>query len=130
MTAFTDTRTSSRPRIGFDIVVLDTDDPPRLAEFYTALLGWEVEDVDDDWITIRGDGNARIAFQLALNHKRPTWPDNAVPQQFHFDFRVDDLEAAEAYATSIDAVRVDGPVDSDSFIVFLDPSGHPFCLCR
>jgi catechol 2,3-dioxygenase-like lactoylglutathione lyase family enzyme len=130
MTAVTDARISSRPRIGFDIVVLDTDDPPRLAEFYTALLGWEVEDVDDDWITIRGDGNARIAFQLALNHRRPTWPDNAVPQQFHFDFRVDDLKAAEAYATSIGAVRVDGPVDSDSFIVFLDPSGHPFCLCR
>ncbi len=39
-------------------VVLDTDDPPRLAEFYTALLGWQVESTEEDWITI-GDGSAR-----------------------------------------------------------------------
>jgi catechol-2,3-dioxygenase len=130
MTAQAETPTSTRPRIDFDVVVLDTDDPPRMAEFYTALLGWQVEDVEEDWITLRGNGSARIALQLALNHKRPTWPDNAVPQQFHFDFRVDDLKAAEAYAISIGAVPVDGPVDSDSFTVFLDPSGHPFCLCR
>jgi predicted enzyme related to lactoylglutathione lyase len=35
-------------------VVLDTDDPRRLAEFYAALLGWEIESVDDGWITITG----------------------------------------------------------------------------
>ena len=55
----TDTSTT-KPRIGLDIVVLDTDDPPRLAEFYTALLGWEIERTDDDWITIRGSGDARM----------------------------------------------------------------------
>jgi predicted enzyme related to lactoylglutathione lyase len=130
MTADTDTSTSARPRIDFDIVVLDTDDPPRMAEFYAALLGWQVERTEEDWITLRGDGKTRIAFQLALNHKPPTWPDNTVPQQVHFDLRVDDLEAAGAYAISIGAVPVAGPVDSHSFTVFLDPSGHPFCLCR
>ena len=130
MTATAESQTSTRPKIGFDIVVLDTDDPPRMAEFYTALLGWEVERADDDWITLRGDGDARIAFQLALNHKPPTWPDNQVPQQIHFDFSVDDPDAAAAYATSIGARRVEGPNEHSSFIVFLDPSGHPFCLCR
>ena len=130
MTATAESQTSTRPKIGFDIVVLDTDDPPRMAEFYTALLGWEVERADDDWITLRGDGDARIAFQLALNHKPPTWPDNQVPQQIHFDFSVDDLDAAAAYAISIGARRVEGPNEHSSFIVFLDPSGHPFCLCR
>ena len=130
MTATAESQTSTRPKIGFDIVVLDTDDPPRMAEFYTALLGWEVEGTEDDWITLRGDGDARIAFQLALNHKPPTWPDNQVPQQIHFDFSVDDLDAAAAYATSIGARRVEGPNEHSSFIVFLDPSGHPFCLCR
>ena len=130
MTAFTDTRSSSRPRIGFDMVVLDTDDPPLLADFYTALLGWEVERADDDWITLRGDSDARIAFQLAPDHRPPTWPSNEVPQQSHFDFAVDDLDAAEAYAISIGARPVEGPEKSDGFRVYLDPSGHPFCLCR
>jgi len=94
---------TSRPRIGLDLVVLDTDDPPRLADFYTALLGWEVERADDDWITLRGDSDARIAFQLAPNHRPPSWPDNDIPQQYHFDFSVDDMDAAVAYATSIGA---------------------------
>ena len=122
--------TLDRPRIGFDVVVLDTDDPPGLAEFYAALLGWEVERHDDDWYTVRGDSDARIAFQLAIDHRPPTWPDNAVPQQFHFDLRVDDLEAASAYAVSVGARPVEGPDDNPDFEVFLDPSGHPFCLCR
>jgi catechol 2,3-dioxygenase-like lactoylglutathione lyase family enzyme len=120
---------SDRPRIGFDLVVLDTDDPPRLADFYTALLGWEVERTDDDWITLRGDSDARIAFQLAPNHRPPTWPDNAVPQQFHFDFAVDDMDAAVAYATSIGARVVEEADKHSGFTVLVDPSGHPFCLC-
>ena len=126
----TTTETGSRPRISFDVVALDTDDPPRLAEFYTTLLGWEVERAEDDWITIRGDGTARIAFQLAPDHKPPTWPANEVPQQLHFDLRVDDLSAAAAYAESIGARRVPGVVEEQGWIVFLDPSGHPFCLCN
>jgi predicted enzyme related to lactoylglutathione lyase len=108
---------------------LDTDDPPRLAEFYTTLLGWQVEETEDDWITIGGDSGAKIAFQLALNHKPPTWPDNAVPQQFHLDLRVDDLDAAATYAESIGAQRAASGDHSPNWIVFLDPSGHPFCLC-
>ena len=118
-----------RPKISVDSVVLDTDDPPRLAEFYTALLGWQVEETEEDWITIGGGSGATIAFQLALNHKPPTWPDNAVPQQFHLDLQVDDLDTAAAYAESIGARRAASGDQSPNFIVFLDPSGHPFCLC-
>jgi predicted enzyme related to lactoylglutathione lyase len=109
--------------------VLDTDDPPGLAEFYTALLGWQIEETEDDWITIGGDSGTKIAFQLAMNHKPPTWPDNAVPQQFHLDLSVDDLEEAAAYAESIGARRASDGDHAPDWIVFLDPSGHPFCLC-
>jgi catechol 2,3-dioxygenase-like lactoylglutathione lyase family enzyme len=119
----------TRPRISVGNVVLDTDDPPRLAEFYTALLGWQIEETEDDWITIGGDSGTKISFQLAMNHKPPTWPDNAVPQQFHLDLDVDDLGEATAYAESIGARRAASGDHSPDFIVFLDPSGHPFCLC-
>ena len=121
---------TTRPRIDFDMVVLDTDDPPRMAEFYTALLGWQVVSAGDDWITIAGSGSPRMAFQLALDHRPPTWPDNAVPQQSHLDLAVDDLPAAAAYVESIGGRRVQGTDESTDFIVFLDPTGHPFCLCR
>ena len=123
------TSASSQPRISVANVVLDTDDPPRLAEFYTALLGWQVAETENDWITIKGDSGTEIAFQLALNHKPPTWPDNAVPQQLHLDLEVDDLEKAAAYAESIGARRAASGDHAPDFIVFLDPSGHPFCLC-
>jgi predicted enzyme related to lactoylglutathione lyase len=118
-----------RPKISVQSVVLDTDDPRRLAEFYTALLGWKVESIEDEWITITDGSAGQIDFQLALNHKRPTWPDNEVPQQFHLDLQVDDLDAAAAYAESIGARRAASGDHSPDFIVFLDPSGHPFCLC-
>ena len=133
--AQTDTATSeatsriSRPRISLQSVVLDTDDPRRLAEFYTALLGWEIESVNDDWITITGGSAGQMDFQLALNHKAPTWPDNEVPQQSHLDLEVDDLDEAAAYAESIGAQRAVSGDHRPDFIVFLDPSGHPFCLC-
>ena len=119
----------SRPRISLQSVVLDTDDPRRLAEFYTALLGWEIESVNDDWITITGGSAGQMDFQLALNHKAPTWPDNEVPQQSHLDLEVDDLDEAAAYAESIGAQRAVSGDHRPDFIVFLDPSGHPFCLC-
>jgi len=115
--------------IRFDVVALDTADPPRLAEFYTALLGWQVEQADEDWITIGGGSGPRLAFQLASDHQPPTWPDPAVPQQIHLDLAVDDLPAASRFAESLGARRVTGPEVEEGFVVFLDPSGHPFCLC-
>ncbi len=120
---------ATNPTISMRTVVLDTDDPPRLAEFYRTMLGWQITDVADDWITITDRAGTRMAFQLAIDHRPPTWPDNAVPQQLHLDLTVEDLEAASAYVESIGARPIDGPEDSPDFRVFLDPSGHPFCLC-
>ncbi len=136
MTSISDTNAASdaatqpeTPRIGLQAVVLDTDDPKGLAEFYAALLGWEIEPPEDDWVTIVGGASGQLDFQLALNHKPPTWPDNSVPQQFHLDLHVDDLAEATAYAESLGARRATNGDHSPNFIVFLDPSGHPFCLC-
>jgi hypothetical protein len=116
------------PEISLKSVVLDTDDPAGLARFYLDLLGWRIRWADEDWVSIIGDGNVAIAFQLVLNYRPPTWPDGAVPQQLHCDFRVRDVPAAAAYAESIGARPVGGPADGEDFRVFLDPSGHPFCL--
>jgi catechol 2,3-dioxygenase-like lactoylglutathione lyase family enzyme len=115
--------------VRFDVVALDTPDPPRLSAFYCALLGWTVERADEDWITISGGSGARLAFQLAPDHVAPTWPDPAVPQQIHLDLAVDDLAAASAYAESLGARRLSGPEIQEGFVVLLDLSGHPFCLC-
>ena len=127
----------SQSPVRFDLVALDTPDPAGLARFYCDLLGWQVERGDDadDWVTIRADDGtgpgrgARLAFQLAPDFVAPTWPDPAVPQQVHLDLHVDDLEAGGAFAESVGARRVHGPGVEEGFWVYLDPSGHPFCLC-
>ncbi|HOZ58984.1 MAG TPA: VOC family protein [Nakamurella multipartita] len=120
--------TTTTPGIArFDLVVLDTPEPRRLAEFYCALLGWRIVDEDDDWVTIRGQAEYGMAFQLAPDLVPPTWPDPAVPQQSHLDVSVDDLDAGEAAVLAIGA-RPTG-VTAKGFRAYLDPSGHPFCLC-
>jgi predicted enzyme related to lactoylglutathione lyase len=120
----------SRPAVSMNTVVLDTDDLSGLATFYGELLGWKITTNEEDWITIRGDdAGVALAFQLAPNHRPPTWPSNDVPQQIHFDLHVDDLEEAARFAESLGARRVKDAGPNGTFIVFVDPSGHPFCLC-
>lgn len=116
------------PEIAVHTVVLDTDDPRGMAEFYSALLGWPIVWADDEWVSISGGGAVTLGFQLVLNHRAPSWGGDEVPQQFHIDFGVRDLPAAAAYAESLGARPVRRPVVTGKFRVFLDPSGHPFCL--
>lgn len=116
------------PTVRFDLTVFDTPDPQASAHFYAELLGWDIVRTDDDWVTVRGAGGTGLAFQLAPDLVAPTWPDPAVPQQVHIDFDVDDLDEAEAFAVRLGARRVVG-AEGAGFRAFLDPAGHPFCLC-
>lgn len=113
----------------FDLVVLDTPEPRKLADFYCALLGWRIERQDDDWITIRGDSSAGMAFQLAPDLVATTWPDPAIPQQSHLDVTVADLDVAQRQVLAIGATPTGQPKTPSSFRAYLDPAGHPFCLC-
>jgi predicted enzyme related to lactoylglutathione lyase len=128
-TSSADPQSPDGPIATFDLVVLDTPEPRLLADFYCALLGWRIIREDDDWVTIRGDSSAGIAFQLAPNLVPPTWPDPAVPQQFHLDVNVPDLDAAEQRVLVLGARLTGQPEQPANFRAYLDPSGHPFCLC-
>lgn len=128
----TESRELGRPPIVLGDVVLDTTDPPGLATFYSRLLGWPITRREEDWWCIReGDHGPRLSFQLAPDHRPPTWPGDDVPQQFHLDLDVPeaDLAGAVSYAESLGAVLADNSASAPSFVVLLDPSGHPFCLC-
>ena len=113
------------------MVVLDTPDPRALAEFYSGLLGWEIdaEADDEDWVTVRNPDGPVLAFQLAPGLPAPTWPEDGVPQQSHLDFYVQSYEDAEARALALGAVLLEGSDAHPGFRVYADPSGHPFCLC-
>jgi hypothetical protein len=46
----------------------------------------------------------------------------------HLDVVVDDLDAAEKAVLELGATRHEQQ-PGETFRVFLDPAGHPFCLC-
>ena len=110
----------------FPSFVIDCPDPGALATFYGTLLDWKV-DVSADWAEIRGDGQC-ICFQPVEGYTAPEWPDQKVPQQMHLDVMVDDLDAGEAAVLELGATKHDHQPGT-TFRVFLDPAGHPFCLC-
>ncbi|ETK32245.1 VOC family protein [Microbispora sp. ATCC PTA-5024] len=111
-------------------VVLDCPDPRALADFYSAVVGWEIAYADDEWVTLSDGGEVRLCFQLAPDHRPPIWPGSERPQQFHLDLLVDDLDKAEAAILELGAVKHDHqPSREGGFRVYLDPAGHPFCLC-
>jgi catechol 2,3-dioxygenase-like lactoylglutathione lyase family enzyme len=108
--------------------VLECPDPRALAEFYQRLTGWRILDAGDEWVTIGDGGPARLAFQRAPGHVAPTWPDDASSMQYHLDFEVDDLDAAEEQTLRAGATKFEYQPGT-SFRVYADPAGHPFCLC-
>ncbi|MGH9169697.1 MAG: VOC family protein [Acidimicrobiales bacterium] len=112
-------------------VVLDCPNPRALAEFYLGLLGGEVDADVDDWVVLTVTG-LRLAFQLADDFAPPTWPSGERPQQFHLDMTVDDVDVAERQVLTLGARKhatQPGESAGDRFRVYLDPVGHPFCLC-
>jgi predicted enzyme related to lactoylglutathione lyase len=118
----------------FSLVALDSRDPVRLAGFYSVLLGWPLdpENEDGDWVQLRSPAGATLAFQLAPDHVAPPWPDGG-SVQLHIDFNVPDLDAAEAQILALGAIKTEtqpGLDSNDSWRVYVDPDGHPFCLVR
>jgi catechol 2,3-dioxygenase-like lactoylglutathione lyase family enzyme len=112
------------------LTALDCADPRGVAEFYARLTGWEIIEDSGDWVELGNpDGGPTIACQRAPDHRPPVWPGADHPQQLHLDFEVDDLDAGEAAALAIGARKAEFQPGT-TFRVFLDPAGHPFCLCR
>jgi hypothetical protein len=127
----TTTDASVTPRL--QLFALDCPDPLALAAFYSALTGWAVEPLggfapeDVTWIELLSDAGPTLAFQKVDRYVAPTWPEGEVPQQAHLDFTVTDLDLGEAHVLKVGATKA-AVQPGESFRVYLDPVGHPFCL--
>ncbi|HEX5533264.1 MAG TPA: VOC family protein [Actinomycetales bacterium] len=115
------------PIARFPSFVIDCPDPEALARFYAELLDWKVE-TSSDWADIRAENGNCISFQKVEGFRPPEWPNQDMPQQMHLDVIVDDLDAGEAAVLALGATK-HAHQPGTSFRVFLDPAGHPFCLC-
>jgi hypothetical protein len=111
----------------FPGIVVDCPDPGVLATFYGAMLDWKVE-ISAGWAEIRAEYGQCICFQQVADYAPPRWPAQELPQQMHLDVIVDDLDAAGAAVLALGATKHEYQPGT-SFRVYLDPAGHPFCLC-
>ncbi|BBY22250.1 VOC family protein [Mycobacterium stomatepiae] len=118
------------PEINLLAFTIDCSDAAGLARFYADLSGGEVVGNYPEYgVAAIQVGSHTINFQGVEDYKAPEWPSQNQPQQFHLDFRVDDLNAGISRATGLGATVASEQPGGNSYRVMLDPDGHPFCLC-
>ena len=120
------TQATRGPAARLAMVTVDCADPRASAEFWSAVLGWEVAVAEDEYAMLTGPTHA-LGFGKVEGHQPPSWPDDAGPKQFHIDRAVDDLDQAQEAAVALGATVAD-PQPGETWRVLLDPAGHPFCL--
>jgi hypothetical protein len=109
-------------------IIIDCADPRPVAEFYVAAASGEVVRDDPDGVWIKFGGN-NVIFRRVDHYRPPTWPTSDEQMQVHFDFYVDDLQAAREQLERLGATTSDHqPHGQSDLIVMLDPAGRPFCI--
>ncbi|MGB3764365.1 MAG: VOC family protein [Ornithinimicrobium sp.] len=108
------------------VIAIDAVNPRAIADFWCAVLGWQVVDEDDDIISIGPDDG-----------RWPTIDVLAVPEvkhsknRLHLDLRADGTSTTEELQRlrSLGARPVDvGQGPEVSWVVLADPEGNEFCL--
>ncbi len=107
--------------LGIAAVVIDCADPPALAEWWSRLIGGDV-DVDTD-----GDARLRTPAGLAIDFLKVPEP-KTVKNRLHIDLRTADVAEATDQALRLGATRADDVYSGGSWQVLRDPEGNEFCL--
>ena len=112
---------------GIDALTFDCADPRRLAEFWAAVLGYEVAGIEDDdaWIVDRAGAGWPLLFLVVPEGK-------AVKNRLHLDLRPTMSMATEVErVTALGASTFRYVEEHGSFwTVMLDPEGNEFCVLR
>jgi hypothetical protein len=120
----------------FTELAVDCHDPRRVAEFWAAVLGYEVIEENDDLVEISGWKPTREAFQRGP--MPPTLVFVKVPEgktvknRIHIDVspidRGQDEEVERLLA--LGARHIDIGQGEQSWVVLADPEGNEFCVLR
>jgi predicted enzyme related to lactoylglutathione lyase len=104
---------------------LDVQDIRRMADFWSAALGYVIED-DDGTVHLRppGGGEPSVWLQPGAGPKQGKNRD-------HLDLRTPDVGDEVERLLALGARHVDvGQKESDPFVVLADPEGNEFCVLR
>ncbi|RNI16920.1 VOC family protein [Flexivirga caeni] len=112
--------------------IIDCPNTMQLASFYSQLTGHPILEGSNEQVAAITFGDVDLAFQRVDNYRRPSWPENEHPKQFHLDFEVADIEREQQRAITLGAALESDLIGPDGYgwRVYTDLVGHPFCLCR
>jgi predicted enzyme related to lactoylglutathione lyase len=107
-------------------VIIDCNEPRRVAEFWGAVLGWDVQEKDDMfWMTESG---APFPDQPLVFVPVPE--PKTVKNRIHLDVSPVGCDRDEEVARleGLGATRVDVGQGEQPWVVLADPEGNEFCV--
>ncbi|MEO5778172.1 MAG: VOC family protein [Arthrobacter oryzae] len=108
------------------VIAIDAINPRVVADFWCAVLGWQVVEEDDGIISIGPpDGTSPAIDVIAVPEGK------TVKNRLHFDLRADGVTTSEELERllALGARRKDvGQRPDVSWVVLGDPEGNEFCL--
>ncbi len=107
---------------------LDANDPKRMAQFWGAALGWEIEEeVDDGYFALVPTDDTRFEVLILPRAEQKTGRNN-----IHLDLTTTSLEDQAALVElllGLGANHVDvGQTGDEGHYVLADPEGNEFCI--
>ena len=104
-------------------VVVDSEDPARLARWWAEALGYQIVYEEPDEVEIR-----RSEQELPGLLFTPVPEAKTVKNRLHIDLRPDDQEAEVERLVNMGARPVDIGQHEVSWVVLADPEGNEFCV--
>jgi predicted enzyme related to lactoylglutathione lyase len=107
------------------MLVLDCQDPDRLADFWSAAAGWKKADRFGQYVALVADDKPVFLLQQVPEPKQGK-------NRMHLDLHPDDLDTEIARLVALGATRLsDEPVTGfdHQWVVMADPEGNEFCVC-
>ncbi|HWM19583.1 MAG TPA: VOC family protein [Ilumatobacteraceae bacterium] len=109
-------------------IVIDTHDLPRLAEFWTQVLGWRILSEREREIVIGTDETAPVGICFM-----PVTDRKSTKNRVHLDLNPDpdDREGEIERIIALGGQRIEiGQKGDESWTVLADPEGNEFCILR
>jgi predicted enzyme related to lactoylglutathione lyase len=104
-------------------VVVDAEDPPRLARWWAKALGYVLVHEEPGEVEIRRSSDVMPGL-LFLSVAEP----KKVKNRLHIDLRPDDQEAEVERLVDMGARPADIGQGDVSWVVLADPEGNEFCV--
>jgi predicted enzyme related to lactoylglutathione lyase len=109
----------------FTELIVDANDPPTLAKFWSEVLGYRISDTSDEWVQIDGPQPPTILFAKVPEPK-------TVKNRLHIDVNATDRSQQEEVdrIIGLGATHADVGQKDVSWVVLADPEGNEFCVLK